>query len=58
MKRLADWYPGDDVVLAGLDMLGMITVLVALAWTAERFLARRRAILSSTSGPRRSSAFS
>lgn len=46
MNALTDWYPGDGVVFAALDMLGMIAVFVALAWTAERVLARRRAALS------------
>ena len=31
VKTLAGWYPGDGVVFAGLEILGMITVLVASA---------------------------
>ncbi len=46
MTALADWYPGDGVVFAGLDVLGMIALLVALAWAADLLLARRRAALS------------
>jgi protocatechuate 3,4-dioxygenase beta subunit len=47
MKRLADWYPGDGVVFAGLEVLAIIALLVALTWAAEQLLARRRAALGS-----------
>jgi hypothetical protein len=45
MTNLAAWYPGDGVVLASLEVLGMIAVLVVLTWVAEQLLARRRAAL-------------
>jgi beta-lactamase regulating signal transducer with metallopeptidase domain len=45
MNPLVDWYPGDAFTLAVLDVLAMITVLVALAWAAELTLARRHAAL-------------
>jgi beta-lactamase regulating signal transducer with metallopeptidase domain len=48
MKTLSDGYPGDAVVFAGLEVLGMIAVLVALAWAVERFGARRHAALRGT----------
>jgi beta-lactamase regulating signal transducer with metallopeptidase domain/5-hydroxyisourate hydrolase-like protein (transthyretin family) len=47
MNPLAAWCPGDGVPYAGLEVLGMITLLVTAAWAAERFLARRRAALRS-----------
>jgi beta-lactamase regulating signal transducer with metallopeptidase domain/uncharacterized GH25 family protein len=45
MSALERWYPGDAAVFAGLELLGAITALAALTWTAERFLARGRAAL-------------
>jgi beta-lactamase regulating signal transducer with metallopeptidase domain/protocatechuate 3,4-dioxygenase beta subunit len=45
VKALADWYPGDGVVFAGLEVLGLIAALVALAWAAERLRARRQPAL-------------
>jgi beta-lactamase regulating signal transducer with metallopeptidase domain len=47
MRTLADGYPGDAVVLAGLEGLALIALLVGLAWAAERIFARRRAALRS-----------
>ncbi|HWY85690.1 MAG TPA: carboxypeptidase regulatory-like domain-containing protein [Gemmataceae bacterium] len=47
MKPLIDWYPGDAIVHAGLEVLGMIAILVALTWALEHLLARRRAALAS-----------
>ncbi len=46
MNLLAGWYPGDAVVLAGLEVLGMITILLALAWAADRLVRRRAALRS------------
>jgi beta-lactamase regulating signal transducer with metallopeptidase domain len=46
MNLLMQWYPENSVVLAGLEVLAMITVLVALAWGAEALLARRRPALA------------
>jgi beta-lactamase regulating signal transducer with metallopeptidase domain/protocatechuate 3,4-dioxygenase beta subunit len=45
MRILADWYPGDGAVFAAAEMLGMITIIVAMAWVAERLLARDRPAL-------------
>jgi beta-lactamase regulating signal transducer with metallopeptidase domain len=45
MKTLADWYPGDGAAFAGLEIFGIIAVLIGLTWAAERFTARRRAAL-------------
>jgi beta-lactamase regulating signal transducer with metallopeptidase domain len=45
MTALAGWYPGESVVLAGLELLGMVTVLVGLTWAAESVVAHRRAAL-------------
>jgi beta-lactamase regulating signal transducer with metallopeptidase domain len=45
MKTFADWYPGDGAALAGLEIFGIIAVLVGLTWAVERFVARRRAAL-------------
>jgi beta-lactamase regulating signal transducer with metallopeptidase domain len=45
MSALADWCPGDEALLAALEVLGLIAVLVALAWAAERAVARRRPAL-------------
>jgi beta-lactamase regulating signal transducer with metallopeptidase domain/protocatechuate 3,4-dioxygenase beta subunit len=47
MRTLAEWYPGDECMIAGLEVLAMIGILVALTWAAERLLARRRAALRS-----------
>jgi beta-lactamase regulating signal transducer with metallopeptidase domain/uncharacterized GH25 family protein len=47
MNTLADWYPGDALVFAGLEALGTIAILVLLTWAAEELLARRRAALAS-----------
>jgi beta-lactamase regulating signal transducer with metallopeptidase domain/uncharacterized GH25 family protein len=44
MRALIDWCAGDGVALAALEVLGMIAVLVGLAWAAERGLARRPAL--------------
>jgi beta-lactamase regulating signal transducer with metallopeptidase domain/5-hydroxyisourate hydrolase-like protein (transthyretin family) len=46
MKTLAEWYPGDGIVLAGLEAWGAIAVLVFLTWAIERAVARRRAALA------------
>ena len=43
LAALANGYPGDRVVLALLEMSGMIAVLVLAAWAAEQALTRRRA---------------
>jgi beta-lactamase regulating signal transducer with metallopeptidase domain len=45
MSALADWCPGDESLLAAVDVLALIAVLVTLAWAAERALARRRPAL-------------
>jgi beta-lactamase regulating signal transducer with metallopeptidase domain len=45
MKTLAGWYPSDGIVFAGLEVLGMIAVLVALTWAAEQLWARRQPAL-------------
>jgi beta-lactamase regulating signal transducer with metallopeptidase domain len=47
MKTLAGFYPGDALVLAALDVLGIITVLVACAWLAQWMWARPSAALRS-----------
>ena len=41
MRPLAGWYPGDRIVFAGLEIVVMITVLVALTWVVEQLVARR-----------------
>lgn len=43
MRSLAGWYPGDGVVFLGLEVLGLVTAVVALAWAADRL--HRRAAL-------------
>lgn len=45
MNPLTRWYPGDRVVVTGLEMLTMIAILILFAWIAETLLARRRAAL-------------
>src|SRR4051794_18583060 len=45
MSALDGWFPGDEAVLAALEVLGLVTTLVALAWVAERLCGRRRAAL-------------
>lgn len=47
MNTLDDWYPGDAVLIAGLEVLGMIAVLVAFTWATDRLLTRRRPALRS-----------
>src|SRR5579871_5008223 len=44
MSALAGWYPGDGVVFAGLEVLGVISILVLAAWAVEQLgHARHRA---------------
>jgi beta-lactamase regulating signal transducer with metallopeptidase domain/protocatechuate 3,4-dioxygenase beta subunit len=47
MRFLADRYPGDGIVFLSLEVLGAITLIVVLAWLAERSVARRRLALCS-----------
>ena len=48
VTALANWYPGDRVVVALLEMSGMIAVLVLAAWAAEKAVARQRAARAGT----------
>jgi beta-lactamase regulating signal transducer with metallopeptidase domain/uncharacterized GH25 family protein len=43
MRELAGWSPGDGVAFLGLEVLGLVTAVVALAWAADRL--HRRAAL-------------
>jgi beta-lactamase regulating signal transducer with metallopeptidase domain len=45
MNTLAGWYPGDGLIFACLEMLGMIAVLVAAGLVVEQLLFRRCAAL-------------
>jgi beta-lactamase regulating signal transducer with metallopeptidase domain/uncharacterized GH25 family protein len=47
MRTLAGWYPGDGIVFATIQILGMIAVLVALTWAVEQLYARRQPALRS-----------
>jgi beta-lactamase regulating signal transducer with metallopeptidase domain/protocatechuate 3,4-dioxygenase beta subunit len=46
MKTLADWYPGDAIVLGTVEVLVMLTIIVVLTWLATGVIARRRAVLA------------
>jgi beta-lactamase regulating signal transducer with metallopeptidase domain len=47
MNALDGWHPGEEAVLAALEVLGLVTVFVALTWVAEQLFGRRRAALRS-----------
>ncbi|OWK40921.1 M56 family metallopeptidase [Fimbriiglobus ruber] len=47
MNPLSDWYPGDSILFGVLQVLGVVTALVALVWAAEYLLIRHRAALRS-----------
>jgi beta-lactamase regulating signal transducer with metallopeptidase domain/protocatechuate 3,4-dioxygenase beta subunit len=47
MRFLADWYPGDGIVLTSLEVLGAIALIALPAWLAEQLFARRRPALCS-----------
>jgi beta-lactamase regulating signal transducer with metallopeptidase domain/protocatechuate 3,4-dioxygenase beta subunit len=45
VRTLEAWYPSDAIVLAGLEVLAVMSAVVALAWAVDRLAARRRAAL-------------
>jgi beta-lactamase regulating signal transducer with metallopeptidase domain/uncharacterized GH25 family protein len=47
VRTFTDWYPGDFVVFFCLDVLAMMTALVAVTWVAEKLFARKSAMLRS-----------